>query len=102
MAANVEIARDSPSKTFRAGNYVFTRSQARNCAELNKAGVTVWQLKEEFHPQATLEELVVAIQVGIMIQLDTFNLADLNPIIFDPSIVCLEMWKIGEPTQSDE
>ena len=102
MASKVETARDSLSKPFRAGTYVFTRSQAKNCAALNKAGVTVWQLKEEFHPNATLEELVVAIQVGIMIHMDILNLDDLDPKIFDPSIVCLGMWNVGKPTQSNE
>ena len=97
-----ETARDSLSKPFLAGTYVFTRLQAQNCAALNKAGVTVWQLKQEFHPNATLKEIVVAIQVGLMIHMDFFNLDDLDPKVFDPSLVCLGMWNVGEPNQSNE
>ena len=100
MASNMESPPESPSRTFRAGNYVFTRSQARQCASLHQGGATVWELKEQHHPQATLEEIVVAIQVGIMCI--SFRVADLEPIIFDPNLVCLGMWRVGEPTQTDE
>ena len=102
MASTVERARDPLSNPFRAGTYVFTRSQAINCAALHKAGVTVWRLKEEFHPNATLNEIVVAIQVGIMTQSDIQNLDDLDPQIFEPKYVCLGMWKVGKPTQRNE
>ena len=67
---------------------------------MNKAGASLWKIKEDHHPQATLEEIVVAIQVGIMIT--SFRLDELRPIFFDPNIVCLEVWNVGEPTQSDE
>ena len=102
MASKVESAPDSLSKPFRAGTYVFTRSQAINCASLHKAGVSVWQLKQEFHPNAMLEEVVVAIQVGLMIHLDFFNLEELDPKVFDPSLVCLGLWNVGVPNQSNE
>ena len=100
MASNMESPPESPSRTFRAGNYVFTRSQARQCASLHQGGATVWELKEQHHPQATLEEIVVAIQVGIMAQ--SFKLSEMNPIIFDPNLVCLQAWAIGQPSHIEE
>ena len=99
------VVPDSPSKPFLAGTYVFTRLQAINCARLHRAGVTLWHLKQQFHPNATLKEIVVAIQVGLMIDMDFFNLDelyDIDPKIFNPSFVCLEIWKIGESNQSNE
>ena len=65
----------------------------------------MWQLKEEFFPNATLKEIIVAIQVEIMIDYDFFNLDELlaiDPRVFDTSIVCLEMWAVGAPRQSNE
>ena len=65
----------------------------------------MWQLKEEFFPNATLKELIVAIQVGIIIDHDFFNLDDLlelDPRVFDTSIVCLDKWAVGEPRQNNE
>ena len=85
-----------------AGDYVFTRLNAENCAQLHKAGVSVWQLRQEFFPSATLQQVVVAIQVGLMIHMDFFNLDELDPKIFDPSLVVLEMWTVGGPSQTNE
>ena len=99
MASNMASRPESPSTTFMAGNYEFTRLQARQCALLHQGGATLWQIKEQHHTQATLQEIVVAIQVGIMW---TFSLADLTPHIFDPNLVCLEVWRVGEPTKTDE
>ena len=62
MAERVE----SPSATFRAGNYIFRRSQALQLYQLHRNGSTIWQLKENYHPNATLKQIIVAIQVGIM------------------------------------
>ena len=91
---------EDPSLTFRAGNYVFTRAEARACSYLHQRRTTVWQLKEQRHPTAMLEQIVVAIQVGIMAQ--SFKLSEMNPIIFDPTRVCLGMWRIGEPSSIEE
>ena len=99
MASNITSWPESPSRTFKAGKHVFSRLQARQCALLYQGGATLWQIKEQHHPQATLKEIVVAIQVGIMW---TFSLADLTPHIFDPNLVCLEVWRVGEPTKTDE
>ena len=87
---------------FRAGNYVFTRAHADNCAALHKAGVSVWQLRQAFHPNASLEQVIVAIQVGLLIYMDFCNIDELDPKVFDPSIVCLGMWNVAGPNQSNE
>ena len=102
MASKVVFVPDSPTKAFMAGNYVFTRAHADNCAALHKAGVSVWQLRQAFHPNASLEQVVVAIQVGLLIYMDFFNIDELDPKVFDPSIVCLGMWNVGGPNQSNE
>ena len=99
MAANVFAPPDPPSKTFTVGNSVFTCAEARRCVALNKARVSLWKIKENYHPNATLEEIVCAIQVGIMNV--SFSVDELRPLFFDPSIVCLEVWYVGEPTRSD-
>ena len=99
MAANEYAPPDPPSKTFTLGNSVFTCGEARRCYALLKQRVAVWQIKENYHPNATLEEIVAAIQIGIMIA--DFSVDDLRPLFFDPSSVCLEMWNIGYPTPSD-
>ena len=99
MAANEFAPPDPPSKTFTVGNSVFTCAEARRCVALLKARVSLWKIKENYHPNATLEEIVCAIQIGIMIA--DFSVDDLSPLFFDPSTVCLEMWNIGYPTQSD-
>ena len=105
MASGVHVPPDSPSKPFLTGSYVFTRAQAICLARLNNAGVTVWQLKEDHFPNATIKELIIAIQVGILIDYDFYNLddlLDLDPRVFDTSTVCLDKWLVGEPRQSNE
>ena len=92
MAANMEDAPEDPSLTYRAGNNVFTHGKALGYSYLHHRGATVWELKEQKHPQATLEQIVVAIRVAIMAQ--SFKLSEMNPHIFDPNIVCLEVWAI--------
>ena len=82
-----------------AGNYEFTHLQARQCALLHQGSATLWQIKEQHHPQATLKEIVVAIQVGGMW---AYSFADMIPDIFDPSLVCLEVWGVGEPTKKNK
>ena len=103
MDGHEEEQLEDGSVTFSAGNYVFTRAEALECSRLNRRGTTVWQLKEQRHPQATLEQIVVAIQVGIMaLSFTLAEIADINPSIFDPNIVCLGMWAIGEPSNIEE
>ena len=77
-----------------AGKHEFSRLQARQCALLHQGGATLWQIKEQHHPEATLKEIVVVIQVGLMW---AFSFADMAPDIFDPKLVCLEVWAVGEP-----
>merc|ERR1712082_149258 len=89
----------SPSNTFMAGNYQFTRFEARHCARLYQSGIRVRQIKLMYHRQARLKQIIVTIQVGIMI-IDNFLLLEqLNPSIFDPRQVVLGWWKLGEQTQ---
>ena len=90
---------DPPSKTFLVGNHVFTRNEAISCHLLYDRGVCVRELKEEYFPNATLEEIIVAIEVGDLIYLSFYNLKDLqmlDPRIFDPSGVHLSNWNVGE------
>ena len=89
----------NPSNTFMAGDYQFTRFEAKQCARLYRSGIRVRQIKQMYHQQASLKQIVVAIQVGIMIKYDSFWLEQLNPAIFDPRLVALGMWKLGEPNQ---
>ena len=97
MAANITSWPESPYSTFMAGTYEMSRLQARQCAVLHQGGATLWQIKEEHHPQATLKEIVVAIQVGAMW---AYSFADMVPDIFDPRLVCLEVWGSGnQPPQ---
>ena len=102
MASSVQRARDPPSKTFMAGSYVFSRAQAEQLARLHKDGVPVRRLREEFHSLATLKQVVVGIQVGIMMQSEVLNLDDLHPDMFDPDYVQLGMWKLGRSRLSHE
>ena len=90
---------DPPSKTFLVGNHVFTRNEAISCHLLYDRGVCVRELKEMYFPNATLEEIIVAIEVGDLIYLSFYNLKDLqmlDPRIFDPSNVHLSNWNVGE------
>ena len=102
MASKHAFVPDRSTKPFWAGNYVFTRAQAQHCATLHMAGVSVWQIKQSLHPNATVEQVIVAIQVGIMISNDGLNLAHLNPKIFKPNLVLLGMWNVGTPNKSNE
>ena len=95
MAA-AEQPRDLPSATFMAGSYQFTRVQATQLARLHHDGVPVRRLQEEFHPGATLKQVIVGIQVGIVLQSSVLNFVDLHPDMFDPQYVLLEMWRLGE------
>ena len=92
---------DLPSATFLAGNYEFTRGQAVEMSRLHSRGVSVRQLQAQFHPNATLKQLIVALQVGIMCQGD-LNLDELPPAIFDPAIVPLCAWNLGDPIEKNE
>ena len=90
---------DPPSKTFWAGNHVFSRNEAKNCYLLYDHGVCVRELQEMYFPTATLEEIIVAIKVGDLIYLSFYNLTELEmliPRIFDPSNVHLSNWNVGE------
>ena len=78
---------------------MFTVGDARRCMALEKARVAIWQIKEKYHPNATLEEIVCAIQVAIMSL--SFSIDELRPLFFDPANVCLEVWNVGEPTRAD-
>ena len=89
----------SSCATFRAGNYEFTRLQARQCAILHQNGSTLWQIKEQHHRNATLEQKVVAIQVRIMWN---FSIEQLPAHIFDPNLVCTEVWRVVEPSKNNE
>ena len=102
MSSEDQVELESPATPFVAGKYVFKRNDAMNCARLHKAGVTVWELKQEFFPDATLKEIIVCIQVGIMIQGDCFTLEQLHavsPLVFDTTLVLLSMWTVGGPWQ---
>ena len=99
MAA--ESPRDPPSMTFRAGTYVFTRGDAVHLAHLYRHGATVRELQGRYHPNASLREMIVAIQVGIR-SWRTPNLAEINPAVFEPRRVELVMWKIGVRTHRGE
>ena len=85
--------------TLKAGNYIFTHAEARQCALLHQHKSTIWQIKEQHHPNAILKEIIVAIQVGIMWET---HLERLNPHIYDPNLVCLQVWDVGQPTQNNE
>ena len=90
---------DPPSKTFWAGNHVFSRNEAKNCYLLYDHGVCVRELQELYFPTATLDEIIVAINVGDLIYLSFYNLSELEmliPRIFDPSNVHLSNWNVGE------
>ena len=93
MAA--QSPRDPPAAIFSAGSYVFTRAQAVHLARWYQEGATVRELQWQFHPNATLRQMVIGIQVGIMSK-DTLSLAQLNPAIFEPRFVELGKWNIGE------
>ena len=72
---------DPPSKTFLVGNHVFSRAEAINCHLLYDRGVCVRELKEMYFPNATLEEIIVAIKVGDLIYLSFYNLTELQILI---------------------
>ena len=59
----------------------------------------LWQIKEQHHRDAALEQIVVVIQVGIMWN---FSIEQLPPHIFDPNLVCLQVWNAGQPTKNNE
>ena len=98
MSSQDQVQPESLSTPFLGGTYVFTRNDAINCARLHKAGVTVWQLKQEFFPGAMVREVIVAIQVGIVIEDASFTLEQLlavAPNVFDTTLVLLAMWTMG-------
>ena len=103
MAA-AEQPRDLPSATFMAGSYQFTRGQATQLARLHHDGVPVRRLQEEFYPDATIKQVIVAIQVGIVLQgLDSsLNFRDLHPDMFNPRYALLGWWRLGEFRLQDE
>ena len=93
---------DSPSTPFLAGTYVFTRFEAIVLARLHKAGHCLYRLKSFYHPTATLQEVAVAINIGSLIDWDFYNIDELhaiNPSMFDPDLVCLELSQVGEAHQ---
>ena len=86
--------------TFNAGSYIFTRAEARVCYRLLNEGRTIWQIKEERHPNATLQQIIVAIQVAIAGQSFTIEeLRTMCPHIFDVALVYLGMWNVGVPIE---
>ena len=103
MAA-VEQAGDPSSATFMAGSYQFTRAQATQLARLHHDGVPVRRLQEEFYPDATIKQVIVAIQVGIVLQGpdSSLNFRDLHPDMFKPRYALLGWWRLGEFRLQDE
>ena len=98
-AHTLKFLPDPPSKRFRAGNHVFTRSEAQSCYLLYDLGVCVREMQELYFPTASLEEIIVAIHVGDLIYFNFYNLSELDmllPGLFDPSNVDLSNWNIGE------
>ena len=97
MAA-AEQTRDLPSATFMAGSYQFTRAQATQLARLYSDGVPMRRLLEEFYPDATLEQVIVAVQVGIVLQgpSSSLDFRHLHPDMLDPQCVLLGWWRLGE------
>ena len=96
---------DSPSKAFLAGTYVFTRAQAITLSRLYNAGTCLHHLRQLCHPSARLQEIVVAIRVGILLDWDFYNIDELyemDKTIFDPDTVTLELWQVGEAQQNNE
>ena len=94
--ANVEDG----AVTFNAGNYIFTRAEARQCYRLLNEGRTIWEIKEERHPNATLQQIIVAIQVAIVGQSFTIKqLRTMCPYLFDVALVYLGMWNVGAPIE---
>ena len=102
MASKVVYVPVPVVQAFRAGNYVFTHAQAHHCAALHKAGVSIWRIRQTFHPNATLEQVIVAIQVGLLTHRNFCTIDELDPEVFDPSAVCLGMWNVGGPNQTHE
>ena len=105
MASSGKWVPDIPSKAFLAGAYVFTRTEAINLYLLHEHAVSVWEMKQEYFPNATLEEIIVPIQIGGLLHFDFYNLDDLQELdktCFDPSCVRLSEWNVGEPKQRNE
>ena len=89
---------DPPHRRFTLGNYVFTCGEARQAYLLHRQRVTVRQIQELYHPNATLKEIVAAIQIGI--QFPDRRLDDLCAAFFDVEAVVLEMWNTGYQVQT--
>ena len=93
------VQRESGAVTFHAGNYLFTRAEARHCYRLHRNGTPLWQLVEQRHPNATVEQMIVAMQVAIMgLSFTIEQLRSMSPQIFNPEIVAVEAWNVGQPT----
>ena len=89
---------DPPHRRFTLGNYVFTCGEAREAYLLHKQRVTVRQIQELYHPNASLREIVAAIQIGI--QGPDIRLDELCAAFFNVDIVCLDMWNVGYQVQT--
>ena len=89
---------DSPHRQFTLGTYVFTVGQAREAYLLHKQRVTVRQIQQLYHPNASLREIVAAIQIGI--QGPDIRLDELCAAFFNVDIVVLEMWNVGYEVQT--
>ena len=80
-------------RSFRAGNYTFTKAEAERCQSLYRAGSSVWEIRAQYFKQASLAQICVAITIGII----GTPYEMIPSAVFDPDLIPLEEWNIGVP-----
>ena len=84
---------DNFASSFRARNYTFTTAEAERCQTLYRAGSTVSEIRAKYFKQASLAQVCVAITMGFIDR--PYEMIPSEA--FDPDLVPLEEWYIGEP-----
>ena len=87
---------DNFTRSFRAGNYTFTTTEAERCQSLYRAGSTFWEIRAKYFKQASLAQVCVGITMGRIGR--PYEMIPSEA--FDPDLVPLEGWYIGEPNPS--
>ena len=86
---------------LRAGTYRFTKENVDLIYKLHDRDAwTLWEIKDIYFTDATLQQIAVAVSHGRMDE-DNIPFSGRPKHMFDPSLIVLEEFNVGDPPNGD-